>query len=441
MPSLSVALIVKDETTVLGHCLASVRDLADQIVVVDTGSSDGTPELAQALGAEVHHFTWCDDFARARNASLAHCRGDWVLILDADEAVDVRDHRCIREAIEAPDTEAYRLIIRNYYRSGAQSLFGQPVVPNPGGYTEGAGLPYIADFRGLRLARRHPDLAFQGRLHELLDPWFEARGLPIQSLEAVIHHYGKTFEDREMHKRAWYLELARAEARAHPDELQSQFNWMQQAMTAGVWDETLRAAQACLAQKPLKPALMAAALALQELGRPAEALPYLDTLLAHDPAHSLARNRRALSLALLGRVDEARRAWDRLRREEPTFALAHLNAAEFEWMGGNLERARTILEEGLEVCPVELDLWNRRIQMAVRHEGLEASARWARRALERFPSGGAGLWHRLVALQAATEGRLDEALRWIDEGRGHFPEDPELLGLRQRLGGEGGPRG
>lgn len=435
MPTLSLALIVKNEAATLGHCLASVQGLADQMVVVDTGSGDGTPDLARALGAEVHAFPWCDDFAAARNASLARCVGDWVLVLDADEAVDARDHGVIRRALEVPGAEAYRLILRNYYASGSKSLFGQPVVPNPGGYTEGAAFPFCADFPGLRLARRHPGLAFQGRIHELLDPWLEARGLAVRPLDAVIHHYGKTFDDRETQKRAWYLELARAEARAHPGQLQAQFNLMQQAMAAASWQETLEAALGCLAHKPLAPAMMGAALALQELGRPAEALPYLDKLLAHHPGHGLARNQRALSLALTGRVEEARRAWAALHREDPACTLAYLNAAEFELMTGHLERGRSILEAGLQACPGESALWDRRLQVAIQTEGLPAAAALAVRALRHLPAGGAGLWHRLAALQSAQEGRLEEALQWIDQGLAIRPADPELSGLRARLGG------
>lgn len=434
MPTLSLALIVKNESDTLGHCLASVQGLADQVVVVDTGSQDGTSDLARTLGAEVHGFNWCDDFAAARNASLSHCTSDWILILDADEAVDARDHAVIRGALEAPEVHAYRLVLRNYYRSGSQSLFGQPVVANPGGYAEGATFPYCADFHGLRLARRHTGLAFHGRIHELLDPWFETRNLPVRPLNAVIHHYGKTFDDRENQKKVWYLELARSEARAKPGELQAQFNLMQQAMAAAHWQETLDAALACLAHKSLAPALMAAGLALQELERPAEALPYLEKLLAHQPAHSLARNRRALSLALTGRVEAARRAWEDLQRDDPTFTLAHLNAAEFELMAGNIPEARRLLENGIAACPSEAGLWDRRLQVAVQTEGLAASALLAKRALQQIPGGGRGLWQRLAALQAAQEGRRAESLDWIAQGLARHPGDPDLEGLRARLG-------
>src|SRR6185437_14264466 len=80
---LSVCLIVKNEEKFIAQCLKSVQGLAQQIVVVDTGSTDRTIEIAREHGAEIHSFTWCDDFSAARNAMLEHVTGDWVLALDA----------------------------------------------------------------------------------------------------------------------------------------------------------------------------------------------------------------------------------------------------------------------------------------------------------------------------------------------------------------------
>lgn len=82
---LSVCLIVKDEEQVLESCLETVIDIADEIIVYDTGSSDRTIEIAEAAGARVIEGYWDDSFARARNAALAEASGEWVLSLDADE--------------------------------------------------------------------------------------------------------------------------------------------------------------------------------------------------------------------------------------------------------------------------------------------------------------------------------------------------------------------
>jgi tetratricopeptide (TPR) repeat protein len=81
-------MIVKDEAAHLSRCLSSVKDLVDEMVIVDTGSSDQTPEIARSFGAEVHYYTWNHNFSAARNESLKYAQGDWILVLDADEVLN-----------------------------------------------------------------------------------------------------------------------------------------------------------------------------------------------------------------------------------------------------------------------------------------------------------------------------------------------------------------
>ena len=86
MPSLGLAMIVKNGAATLGNCIASVSGVTDQIVIADTGSSDGTVQLARELGAEVFDFPWQDDFAQARNAAVRALTPDWVLVMVDDES-------------------------------------------------------------------------------------------------------------------------------------------------------------------------------------------------------------------------------------------------------------------------------------------------------------------------------------------------------------------
>ena len=84
---LAASLIVRNESQTLTTCLASLAGVVDEIHVHDTGSTDGTPELAAGLGAIVTHGLWRDDFAAARNEALVGWSSDWVLCIDADEQV------------------------------------------------------------------------------------------------------------------------------------------------------------------------------------------------------------------------------------------------------------------------------------------------------------------------------------------------------------------
>jgi glycosyltransferase involved in cell wall biosynthesis/Tfp pilus assembly protein PilF len=150
-PRLTVCLIARNEEKFLGNCLSSVKGLASQIVLVDTGSTDRTIEIAKEHGAEVHHFKWCDDFSAARNAALEHATGDWVLFLDADEEL-MADHReTILNEIKSQAAIGYRLPIIDVGREKE----GCSLVP--------------------RLFRNAPGLFFVGRVHEQVFSSLEVR--------------------------------------------------------------------------------------------------------------------------------------------------------------------------------------------------------------------------------------------------------------------------
>src|SRR3979411_386218 len=94
MPArVSLCMIVKNEAANLPACLASIQGLPPEIVVVDTGSTDHTRDIALQFGAKVYDFPWVDSFAAARNESLKHATGDWIFWLDADDRLD-NDNRC-----------------------------------------------------------------------------------------------------------------------------------------------------------------------------------------------------------------------------------------------------------------------------------------------------------------------------------------------------------
>ena len=117
-PGISLCMIVRDEAAVLDRCLASAREICDEIIVVDTGSTDSTRDIARRYGARLFEFPWTGDFSAARNESLAHAEHEWILQLDADEFLYEGDYPKIRAAIEAREVHAYNVRILNDLPSG-----------------------------------------------------------------------------------------------------------------------------------------------------------------------------------------------------------------------------------------------------------------------------------------------------------------------------------
>ena len=109
-------MIVKNEEHYLARCLSNLKPLADEMIVVDTGSDDSTRDIAEVFGAKVFNYKWHDDFAAARNHCLEKASGDWILVMDADEVIAESDHGKILELIKKSkkDKHAYVLTTRNY---------------------------------------------------------------------------------------------------------------------------------------------------------------------------------------------------------------------------------------------------------------------------------------------------------------------------------------
>ncbi|MCH2379021.1 MAG: tetratricopeptide repeat protein, partial [Pedosphaera sp.] len=209
-PRLSVCLIVKDEEQFLGDALQSVKAIAQQIIVVDTGSTDRTVEIAEEHGAEVHHFEWCDDFSAARNVALEHARGNWVLVLDADEILPADEIEHLRADLARANHLGYRLPLVN-------------IIKTDQGEDETAdGLCYVP-----RLFRNAPGLHFVGRVHEQIYSSVLVRQIDWQMDSGIgttcLHHFGYTPEvkiERDKVKRNLkLLEMAMDEQPAEPSML------------------------------------------------------------------------------------------------------------------------------------------------------------------------------------------------------------------------------
>ncbi len=194
-------MIVRDEAASLASCLASVRGLVDEMVVVDTGSRDDTVAIARAAGAVVRQLPWPGDFAAARNAALDWVTGEWVLVLDADERLQPRAIPSLRQAMAQPDALLVTLLRQEC--GARQSPFSSVS----------------------RLFRRHPRIHWSGAYHAMVDDSVEA----LRAQEPhwrVLHcpvpallHEGYRPERIEAGKKEKRLRQAmEAELRRHPHD-------------------------------------------------------------------------------------------------------------------------------------------------------------------------------------------------------------------------------
>lgn len=162
--TVSLCMIVKNEEKYLDKCLKSVQGKVDEIIIVDTGSTDRTIEIAQKYDAVISHFKWINDFAAARNFSINEAKSEYILILDADEYFDDNVNMQIDLAHEK---DYYKLMIKNYHSKG-QVLFHQNV----------------------RLFKSGIGLSYSGKLHEQLNTYDEGANYIGVESDILIHHVG-----------------------------------------------------------------------------------------------------------------------------------------------------------------------------------------------------------------------------------------------------------
>ena len=212
MVSISVCMIVKGEEAALARCLDSVQGIADEIVIVDTGSADRTREIAAGYG-RVLDFAWCDDFSAARNFSFAQATKDYVLWLDADDVIVPADRERFL-ALKAQLDGTEDVVMLPYHTA-----------------FDGTGRPTFTYYRE-RLLRRAAGFQWQGAVHECITP----SGKVVYGDAAVEHHKEKQ-EDSGRNLRIYQSLLDKGELL----DVRASFYYARELMTHEKYEQAVQA--------------------------------------------------------------------------------------------------------------------------------------------------------------------------------------------------------
>lgn len=197
-PTLALCMIVRNEEKTLADCLRSIRPAVDEIIVVDTGSTDRTRDLARQNGAKVVEHPWEDDFAAARNVSIENASSDYILWLDADDRVDAAEMEKIRRLkMQLPrgKEQAYFLVVEDESVNNDKILFNQ-----------------------LRLFPNLPQARFESRVHEQIAANLKKAGVKLAALAITIRHTGNHDLADLQRKANRNLAIIEAELARHPDD-------------------------------------------------------------------------------------------------------------------------------------------------------------------------------------------------------------------------------
>jgi glycosyltransferase involved in cell wall biosynthesis/Flp pilus assembly protein TadD len=423
-PALSLCMIVRDNAATLDAAISSIKPWVDEMVVVDTGSVDGTPAIAEKHGARVYHFPWCDDFSAARNESLRHALGDWVFWMDSDDVIDAACGQKLR------------------------ALADQPLAPSPMAYVMQVHCPGAEDGADLtvvdhvKMFRNQPELRFDGRIHEQILPAIRRVEGEVRWTDVFVRHSGADVSPPgRKRKHARDLRLLELELAERPDHPFTLFNLGmtcadmrdyeraadylgRSILVSPPGDSHVRKAYALLVSSLTESGRIPAAwetcdkgvtifpkdaellfrrgILAHRCGRLREAeLAYLAALSGGDERHfsSLdpgicsfkARHNLAVVYADMGRLADAETEWRRVVNEAPEFAPG------WRGLGETLVRQRKYQEAGTESSRL---LPHRRLRV----EGL-----------------------MLQAEISKAEAKPDESLRLLEQAISEFPEEVEPL--------------
>jgi O-antigen biosynthesis protein len=203
---LSLCMIVRDSSRTLPACLESIKPWVDEMVIVDTGSKDNTPQIVEEFGARLFNFPWCDDFSAARNESFRHGRGDWLFWMDSDDTIPADCGRRLRELADGHHDP---------------SVVGYVVqVHCPG---EDDSDVTVVDHA--KLIRNRGDLRFEGRIHEQILPAIRRCGGEVAWTDLYVVHSGSDHsQEAQERKRQRDLHLLHLELRERPEHPFTLFN-------------------------------------------------------------------------------------------------------------------------------------------------------------------------------------------------------------------------
>ncbi len=264
-PRVSLCMIVKDEEANLAECLAAVAGVVDEMIVVDTGSSDHTCEVAAKGGARVVDFAWVDDFAAARNESINHATADWIFWLDADERLDPANREKLRNPFAVLSWENPAYLMQQL--SATEDPHGSRVAVDQ-----------------VRLFRRDPALRWEYRVHEQIMLAIRRAGHDMRRTDIVITHGGYEALGAAERKLQRNVELLLRQDAERPDDPITLYHLGQ---------------------------------VYQQLGRPAQALPVLRRSLERLPPDYSIRPRLFVSIARrTKRWAKGRRRWRSPERDQ-----------------------------------------------------------------------------------------------------------------------------
>ncbi len=354
--SLSVVYIVKNEELFLEASLRSVVGSGNEILVVDTGSSDRTRDIARSMGVRLLDFKWIDDFSAARNFAAAHASGDWLFFLDGDEIVSDDLWEPLQSYASNPQISALGIIQRNYSRESFASGWKSATLPESlqCQFPDLQASGYIDNLM-YKLYRKGVGIEWRGRLHETIIPSCDELKLRYFETDLIVHHLGLLKPQAALEaKRDYYVHLARRKVEETPGHQNPWFEYGICLANLNRWDEAERALRKAVELRPdWHEAKLHLGRALLQIERMAEAESVFRDLLETTYHFEDVVAHLSTALVYQGKIPEALRLFEICESfpiEHPHF---HINAATILFELKRWDKCRYHLEQARRLNPTD----------------------------------------------------------------------------------------
>ena len=414
---LSLCMIVRDNENTIAECLESIYPWVDEIIIVDTGSNDRTPEICRNYGAQIHEFPWCDDFSAARNESLKWATGEWIFWMDSDDVI--------------PEDQGKRLRKLVYGSHDSECLGYVAQVHCPVSHS---GQLTIVDH--VKVFRNLPELRFEHRIHEQILPAIRKIGGTVEFTDIYVVHSGS---DQSPETRQRKLErdfrILKRDLEDRPDHPFVLFNLGMTYEDTGEYEEAEHFLRRCIevsgeGESQLRKAWALLVNCLKGQGRRQEALEAASRALDEYPGDKELLFRRAGILQDMGRLDDAVADYSRVLNEsagrvfqsiDPAICgyKAHHNLAlVLAQLGRNNEAARH-WQTAVEQCPAFDAAWLCLARLRISQHEIEDS----KLLLERMP-----VLPELTGIRAIIKALIHEARGQFDRAVNTLREAWETTG-------------
>ena len=334
---ISLCMIVKNEENFIKNCLDSVKSVVSEMIVVDTGSTDSTIQIAKDAGASVFETEWDGDFSKVRNLSLSKANHSWILVLDADELISSSDIKDFGNLINRKDVYGYRLNLRNYVESSNLTN----AISCGGIYPEENNYPAYIPQDVVRLFRNYSKIEYRDRVHEIVEYSMIENQLKIVDTQIPIHHYGKVIAPEKLQRKMnLYIELGRQKISDDPDDIKSAIELLDQLLEAGKQGEAFELSKKYLLKFPNDiRILFIAGLAAERMSKNKIAVEYYKQVLKSDEKHLGALNNYSSLLQKFGKTKESMLLKEQAVNQYPHNSVLKYNLGNGYFDSGNYSKA------------------------------------------------------------------------------------------------------